>query len=135
MGISLIYSLVTVFLILSIFNHSYITAIHHKNWFYLSLSIIRRRPVTVLCWTSGDSERCFRKSCRPMSHNDRILEFCFTYVLSSHKAISRIINIWSQWSCQHLSTRDRNTTKSWLCPTKDCSAADMCTSHSFSIRW
>ena len=110
------------------------TKLNCKQWTYLSLSIIRRRPVTVLCSTSGDNERCLRKSCKPMSHNDRTFAVCFTYVLSRYKAIPRIINIWSQRSCQHLSTRDRKTTKSGLWPTKDCSAADICASHSFSIR-
>lgn len=105
-----------------------------RIYIYLSFSIILKRPVTVLCSTSGDNERCLRKSCNPMSHSDRTLGVCFTYVLSRYKAIPRINNIWSQRSCQHLSTSDKKTTKSGLWPTKDCNAADMCNSHSFSIR-
>lgn len=102
---------------------------------YLSRSINLRRPVTVLCSTSVKNERCLRKSCKPMSHKDRTFGVCLTYVLSRYSAIPRIISIWSQKSCQHFSTRHKNTTKSGLCPTNDCSAVDICTSHSLWIRW
>lgn len=75
---------------------------------YLSLSIIFNSAKTVLCSTSEARERCLRKSSKPMSHNERTFGVCFTYVLSKYNAIPRIISIWSQKSCQHFSTREKN---------------------------
>jgi hypothetical protein len=101
---------------------------------YLSLSINLRRPVTVLCSISGDSDRCLRNSCSPISHTEQILATFLTYFTSRSKAIPRIINIWSQKSCHVLWTRDKNTTKSGLWPTNADIFSAMCISHSFLIR-